>query len=233
MQTVFSARWLGAAFGALVLGAASDGVASPQFALRTAGSDSALVCHREISAVERMAGIPVQLLESIALTESGRFHKGANRRVAWPWTINVEGKGYYFDTKEEAVAAVRRHQAQGIRSIDVGCMQINLRHHPNAFPNIETALDPATNVRYAARFILDLRNQTGTWSGAVGNYHSATPNLHNAYKMRVLNTWRETRRDFAVDNRSNFAFQQNALLQQRLALLEQRRQSRIRIASYR
>lgn len=64
------------------------------------------------------------------------------------------GKGRYFATKEEAVRAVKKLQAQGVKSIDVGCMQINLAYHGDAFDSIEDALDPETNVTYGAKFLL-------------------------------------------------------------------------------
>jgi hypothetical protein len=58
-----------------------------------------------------------------------------------------------FPTKAKAIAHVRELQARGVRNIDVGCMQINLRHHPNAFPDLETAFDPEMNTAYAAQFL--------------------------------------------------------------------------------
>ena len=51
------------------------------------------------------------------------------------------------------MAAVRAMQANGVRSIDVGCGQINLMYHPDAFPNLELAFDPQANAAYAARFL--------------------------------------------------------------------------------
>jgi len=62
----------------------------------------------------------------------------------WPWTINAEGQGPYFATRAEAISAVQRLQEQGVRSIDVGCMQVNLLHHPQAFATMEQAFDPPT-----------------------------------------------------------------------------------------
>jgi soluble lytic murein transglycosylase-like protein len=183
------------------------------------------ICHREISRTERMMGIPPQLLESVALTESGRWQKAYNRQVAWPWTVNANGKGYYLNSKAEAIAKVKSLQRSGIRSIDVGCMQVNLHFHKEAFTSVEMALEPAYNVRYAAKFLRDLRVRNGTWSGAVGNYHSGTPALHNKYRLKVLQTWQKNRRTYASNTINN-------AMRQRYALLEQRRMNRIRVASY-
>lgn len=111
----------------------------------------------------------------------------------WPWTINAEGQGSFYDTKAQAIAAVRALQARGVRSIDVGCMQVNLMHHPDAFPDLETAFDPTANARYAARFLNQLHGQSGDWPRAVALYHSATPDLAADYQRKVLAVWPEER----------------------------------------
>ena len=210
----------------LIAGAAQakGGVYTLQPPSGAAHSDP-LICHREISRTERMMNLPTQLLDSVALTESGRWSKAAQRRIAWPWTLNANGKGYYLNSKAEAVAKVRELQGAGIRSIDVGCMQVNLYFHKDAFSSIEMALEPAYNVRYAGKFLTQLKQRHRTWSNAVGYYHSGTPELHNRYRLRVLQTWRETRRTYAARIPAQ-------ALRQRYALLEQRRQNRIRVVAY-
>ena len=69
--------------------------------------------------------------------------RGHGRGKPWPWTINAEGEPHLFDTKVQAVAWVRQAQARGMRSIDIGCAQVNLMHHPTAFASLEQAFDPA------------------------------------------------------------------------------------------
>ena len=32
---------------------------------------------------------------------------------------------------------------RGVRLMDVGCMQVNLQMHPDAFPSLDAAFDPA------------------------------------------------------------------------------------------
>jgi hypothetical protein len=71
-------------------------------------------------------------------------------------------------------------------SVDVGCFQINLLQHPAAFASLEEAFDPSANAAYAARFLLSLRDRTGSWENAIAAYHSATPELGNAYRDNVL-----------------------------------------------
>ena len=77
---------------------------------------------------------------------------GHRRRASLALDGECRGRGHFYDSKAEAVAAVRAMQARGIQSIDVGCGQINLMHHPDAFANLELAFDPQANATYAARF---------------------------------------------------------------------------------
>lgn len=140
-----------------------------------------------IAMQENAHGIPAHLLRAVSHVESGRAIGGSVN--AWPWTINVEGKGYILKTKQEAIKAVEKFQRMGAKSIDVGIMQINLRHHPTAFRNLEEAFDPQLNIAYGAKFLKQLFQQHKSWNLAVGHYHSATPKFHNAYKQRVLSGW--------------------------------------------
>ena len=118
-------------------------------------------CEAAIAAAEKTPRIPDKLMPAMSRVESGRLDPATKRVRAWPWTINVEGTGFFFDDKAQAVAAVRTMQARGIRSIDVGCMQVNLMHHPTAFASLDEAFEPTVNARYAARFLSALHRQTG------------------------------------------------------------------------
>lgn len=126
---------------------------------------------------ENAQGIPAELLRAVSHVESGRYLGGAMN--PWPWTINVEGRGYVFKTKQEAIKAVEKFQHKGAKSIDVGVMQINLKHHPHAFRNLEEAFDPQLNIAYGAKFLKQLFAQHKSWNAAIGHYHSACPKFHN------------------------------------------------------
>lgn len=130
--------------------------------------------------------IPRDLLHSISLQESGRKHSKLNKTIPWPWTVNVEGKGFYFDSKKEAVMFVKQQRAFGKKSIDIGCMQINLLYHPEAFRSISEAFDPEANVNYGASFLREKYEQHGTWKKAIANYHSANEELGHNYRKSVL-----------------------------------------------
>ena len=121
-----------------------------------------LQCLRYLQSYERSMNIPRGLLMAIAFVESGRSVGQNGGLVAWPWTVNAGGDGQYFETKAEAVAEVQRLLDAGQRSIDIGCMQINLRYHPNSFRTIESAFDPALNVAYGAQFLRSLHRLQGS-----------------------------------------------------------------------
>ena len=154
----------------------------------------ATVCLPALAAAERAESIPTNLLRSIALVESGRLDPATGRVVPWPWAINAAGQGQYFETREQAIAAVRALQAAGVRSIDVGCAQINLMHHPLAFSSLDTAFDPATNAAYAARFLRALHGALGNWPRATAAYHSHSPEFGPAYAQRVMAVWPDAAR---------------------------------------
>ncbi len=145
-------------------------------------------CRAAIAAVERSTGVPDRLMQAIGAVESGR-REPSGTVSAWPWTINAEGVGSFFDSKAEAVAAVTALRARGVRSIDVGCMQVNLMYHASAFSSLEEAFDPGANARYAARFLQSLQAKTGSWPGAAAGYHSLTPEVGTDYGRKVLAVW--------------------------------------------
>jgi hypothetical protein len=177
--------------------AAPDTPASPQRQQRPAATNAAArpapptlpepwgLCGAAIAAAERDAGMPVGLLGAIAKVETGRRAQDGSVQP-WPWSYNAAGDGRYAASHAEALQEVRAIQARGVRSIDVGCMQVNLLHHPQAFASLEAAFDPATNIAYAVRFLRELHARTGDWNQAVAMYHSATPERGLVYQQRVM-----------------------------------------------
>ncbi len=149
---------------------------------------AAVSCERAIAGAERRVQTAPGLLRAIGLVESGRRDRQGERRP-WPWTVTAEGVGTYFANKEEAIAAVQALQARGVTSIDVGCMQVNLQHHPAAFRTLEEAFEPAPNIAYAARFLLSLYAKFGDWPAAATAYHSQTPGPAAQYAKLIAAVW--------------------------------------------
>jgi len=105
--------------------------------------------------------------------------------------------GQYFPTKDAAIAHVKKLQARGIRNIDVGCLQIDLRYHPDAFENLESALDPETNARYAVTLLKRLHGAHKSWGEAIRRYHSATEKFNRPYHDKVVRQWNAARSNTA------------------------------------
>jgi hypothetical protein len=177
----------------LTLGAVGlSALALPALAAPPLASPSQL-CEAAIVAAERAERLPERMMGAIALVETGRLDPTSGAPRPWPWTINAEGQGFFFASKQQAIEAVRALQARGVRSIDVGCMQVNLMHHPNAFASLDQAFDPAANATYAAHFLNDLHAQSNDWLRATGQYHSSTPELGAAYQTQVAAAWTQER----------------------------------------
>jgi hypothetical protein len=180
-------------FSTILLAAAALSVLPARGALAyDALIEGAKQCTQYFPIKEREQGIPAHLLAAISSIETGRYHSGLGLALPWPWTINVDGKGYYFATKAEAIAKTQRFIRSGHQSIDVGCMQVNLKHHANAFASLDDAFDPEKNVGYAAKFLranyADLDN---SWVKAAAAYHSRTPSRGNPYLEKVARAWQK------------------------------------------
>lgn len=152
---------------------------------------TAPACEMAGQAAERAYGLPDGLLVAIGRVESGRWDDKAGRVIAWPWVIDVEGEGRFFDDADQAIRSVRRALANGRRSVDVGCFQINLAWHPNAFVSLDQAFDPTANANYAASFLASIYARLGSWPDSVAAYHSSTPDLARAYRDRVMALWKQ------------------------------------------
>ena len=155
--------------------------------------DDTHICGVETLRQEKLQSIPDKLLHAISLVESGRWDADRKASFAWPWTVTADGEGHFLPSKQAAIAEVRHLQSKGVDNIDVGCMQVNLRAHPEAFANLDQAFDPAANVSYGARFLAELRANTPDWDTAAAYYHSQTPALAAAYENKLVAAWREVR----------------------------------------
>ncbi|MFO1210952.1 MAG: hypothetical protein U1E40_17320, partial [Amaricoccus sp.] len=160
---------------ALALGAGAALAQAPE-------PDPSDLCERAIVDGARRGGVPPEVLHAVALTETGRHRDGRMR--AWPWAVNREGKGYWFDTREEALAFAQKSLEEGRPSFDVGCVQINYRWHGHAFPSLEAMFDPEWTATYAAQFLRTLYEERGSWSEAAGAYHSLEPEEAAPYRAR-------------------------------------------------
>lgn len=150
-------------------------------------SDPSSLCLAAIPAAERHYDTPPGLLAVMSKVESGRASPSGALQP-WPWTVDADGEGVFFATKEQAVAWSRQALDFGsVTFLDVGCMQVDLRMHPHAFATLDEAFDPAANTEYGARFLRELHDGIagGNWFTAIGFYHSQTPVLAALYREQV------------------------------------------------
>lgn len=122
------------------------------------------------------AGIPSEVLYSVALQESGTRLRGRGPQlVPWPWTLNVAGAGYRFATRADACTALLvALQTVGPKRVDAGLMQINMGWNGHRFgvgaPPC-SALDPYKNLKVGTDILAELRAQGGDWINVAGRYH--------------------------------------------------------------
>lgn len=118
------------------------------------------------------------VLAGIALNESG-----LNGR-AWPWTLNIAGRGFFFKTREDAYRVVQSLIAHDRSDFDVGIMQINWGYHARRFASPWDALAPATSIRVAEEILNENYSKTHSVAKAIAYYHSANPVPGQAYLAR-------------------------------------------------
>jgi len=142
-------------------------------------------CEMALRAAADATGVPVRLLLALAPIESGVGSR-TGRIYPWPWTLNINGRGsYHFRSQAAAARYLKALIVAGIDNVDIGCMQVNWHWHGLGFASPAAALTPELNAQYAASLLRKYRVQTGTWSGAVGLYHSHDTRLAEVYRCRV------------------------------------------------
>ncbi len=143
-------------------------------------------CAPKVEAFAQMSTkVDPRILAGIAMNES------AYRGRAWPWTLNVAGRGMFFASREDAHAAIERLLAARRCDFDVGIMQINWCYHGKRFASAWDALSPATNIGVAEAILIDNLQRSGSAMKAVAWYHSANPARGGPYFARFLNHFQQ------------------------------------------
>jgi soluble lytic murein transglycosylase-like protein len=157
-------------------------VAIAVFSVSHSRAEERLACEREMTREAAVSGVPLNVLYSVGLTETGR--KGELS----PYDMNIDGKDVHSLSLAEAITTFARAKAQGAKLIDIGCMQINHRWHGADFASLSEMFDPARNVEYAARFLKTLRAEEGSWTLAVARYNAGpnNPAAERAYVCAVI-----------------------------------------------
>ncbi len=155
----------------LVALALAGGVVTAQ-----AGAEPALLLTPMFEEAAAKWEVPAEWTQAIARVESGLA----------PWSLNIEGKGYRFDSKEKALEKAKEAEAEG-RSFDSGVMQVNNFWLKKYGIPLEAALDPLANI-YLGSWILkqEIDRHGQTWD-AVGAYHSPNEARGRRYADMVKN----------------------------------------------
>ena len=134
--------------------------------------------------------IPPEVLYAVGLAESARRVDSTGTVRPWPWTLNVQGKGFFYASRDQAEQALDGFLATGQKSIDIGLMQVNWRYHRQRLESPRRALDPYHNLRVAAEILRDCRQSRQDWWAAVGCYHAPnSPHRADRYRARVFEHW--------------------------------------------
>lgn len=141
--------------------------------MRKALTLAVLLC-LHTSALAAEPGPPAPLVEAIARQESGLN----------PLAVNIAGKSYYPDTREEAEQLIRKAIAAG-QSFDVGKMQINSWWMERFAIDPLSLLDPATNEWWGKWILTEEIARHGLNWKAVGKYHSPDPERGRQYAWLV------------------------------------------------
>ena len=129
------------------------------------------VCEVEMAKAAHRHSVPLQVLYSVGLTESGKHG------FMLPYAMNVEGRTVLATSLQEAMRQFWVLRAKGSGLIDIGCMQVNYRYHQKEFAGVADMFQPARNVDYAARFLKKLHGREGSWTMAVARYNAGPNNI--------------------------------------------------------
>lgn len=163
-------------------------------AMTNVSADDYLSRNNVWKVASRISGIPPFVIYGIAKQESGVEKNGVRR--PHPWTLNINGpnpKSMRFASRHEAEQTLVDLLSQGIKNIDIGLMQVNLKYHGHSVSHPTELLDPKVNVIVASVYLGELFKRTGNLDQTVARYHSGDPDRGKKYKDavfdRILSDW--------------------------------------------
>jgi len=178
-----------AAFAIMISGLGATGLNAQPIVPRHQAPNYISICETHTPELEMAFDLPRGVLTAISRVESGRPN-GKGVRLGWPWTINHDGRGLFFENKQDMLAYARAHINKGDLRMDIGCMQISIFWHKDQFASLEEMADPSGNIAYAAAFLADLKDRHGNIDQAIRHYHNADPAANTPYVARVYDVWK-------------------------------------------
>jgi len=169
--------------------------------LAMANSDPLKINQTVWGEVGRSKGIDPYLLYSIALVENRRVWNDGKVRP-WPWTIYARGKGYYPETREEALKLLQDLLAV-TQNVDIGLLQVNFGYHQKKVTAPEDLLDFRKNIETGAEILKIAMNSTQDPILGVGRYHSWREERAKYYGQRVVSVYHELKKRGNEDGSSH------------------------------
>lgn len=85
------------------------------------------------------------LVVKIITHESKSYYKG--KAQPWPWTLNIDGRGFYYRTFKEALFAAKKAYKNKVKKLGIGLGQIEWKYHKTRFNDLSEALNPKKNIK--------------------------------------------------------------------------------------
>ncbi len=101
--------------------------------------------HELIKRICKTNDVDTSLILKIITHESKSYFK--SQAQPWPWTLNINGKGYYFNSYSEAVEHANKALKSNPRRFGVGIGQIEWAFHKSRFKDVSEALNPIKNLQ--------------------------------------------------------------------------------------
>ncbi len=148
-----------------------------------------LLAHAEVPDIYQRVGaenaVPSNILYGVCSQESAYTFKGVHH--PWPWTLNISGKGFWYDQPQDAVSALQAEMNNNNCRVDIGLCQIHWCAHSHVIKDPIKALNPYINIQYAASILREQFERSGDWYTAIGWYHSPNnPKLASKYRDAVV-----------------------------------------------
>lgn len=97
--------------------------------------------------------LDTSLIIKIITHESKSYFK--SKAQPWPWTLNINGRGYYFNSYAEALTYAKEALKKKPRRFGVGLGQIEWSYHKGRFKDLSEALDPYKNIVVVRDILLE------------------------------------------------------------------------------
>jgi len=132
--------------------------------------------------------VPRDIVLRVVTHESKSTYQG--RIQPWPWTLNIDGKGYYFSNYHKALLAAIKAHRNGAEKLGIGFGQIEWKYHKDRFDkNIAAALHPRRNIKVVCEILVEAwsSKRVKTWEDAIAYYHRPVlDNIARKYAEKVL-----------------------------------------------